>query len=136
MPVGFKVAAYPERRFEAKVRFISGAVRPETRDLTIEALVENSDGLLKSGMFADVELVTGKRKLPTLPKSSLVDRDGRSHAFFVVDGRLEERVLSLGPEAQNRVGVLKGARLGDQVVIGDLENLTNGQRVIGNPGGG
>jgi RND family efflux transporter MFP subunit len=130
MPVAFRVAAFETRRFEARVRFISGAVRQDTRDLTVEALVENSNGLLKSGMFADVELITGKRKLPAVPKAALIENDGRFHAFFLVDERLEERILSLGPESEGRIGVLKGARPGDQLVVGDLKKLTNGQRAV------
>jgi RND family efflux transporter MFP subunit len=134
MTVRFGVAAYPERRFEAKVRFISGAVRADTRDLTVEALVENSDGSLKSGMFADVELVTGKRTLPTVPQAAIIERDEQAHAFFVVDGRLEERVLSVGPKSGDRVGVLKGARAGEEVVVGNLGGLVNGQRAAPSPG--
>lgn len=134
MSVRFSVAAYPDKPFEAKVRFISGAVRPETRDLTVEAVVENSGGSLKSGMFADVELLTGKRTLPTIPAAAIIERDDQSHAFFVVDGRLEERVLSLGPKSGDRVGVQKGARAGEQVVVGELAKLVNGQRATASPG--
>jgi RND family efflux transporter MFP subunit len=134
MSVGFTVAAFPEKSFEAKVRFISGAVRAATRDLTVEAVVENPDGLLKSGMFADVELTTGKRKLPTIPKAAIVERDDHSHAFFIVDGRLEERVLSLAASTGDRVGVLKGARAGEQVAVGDVASLVNGQRATSTSG--
>lgn len=128
--VAFKVAAYPERRFTGKVRFVSGAVRATTRDLVVEAVVDNPERLLLPGMFADVELVVGTRKLPSVPRSAVVEKDGTSRAFFVVDGRVEERVLSLGPEAGDQVSVLKGASPGDKLVTGDVKNLSNGQHVL------
>lgn len=125
--VSFRVAAYPNRTFTAQVRFVSGALRASTRDLIVEALVPNPDRALKPGMFADLELAVGKRKLPAIPKQAVTYHDNKAHAFFVIDGRLEERVIALGPEAGAFVSVQDGARPGERVALG--QNLTNGARV-------
>lgn len=127
--VSFTVAAFPGQRYQGKIRFVSGALRSSTRDLVVEALVQNPDKTLLPGMFADVELTTGRRKLPGVPKAALQVRDGQAHAFAVVAGRLEERLLSLGPEADDRVSVLKGAVIGDHFALPPFENLENGRRV-------
>ena len=127
--VTFRVSAYPDKSFKGTVKFVSGALRAQTRDLVAEAVVPNPEKLLKPGMFADVELVTGTQKLPEVPKTSVVQRDGKPHAFFVVDGRLEERILSLGPEGPQGPSVLHGAKPGDKVAVGDVKTLANGQRV-------
>jgi membrane fusion protein, multidrug efflux system len=126
--VEFRVAAFPDRTFGAKIRYVAGALRESTRDLVVEAMVDNRDGLLKSGMFADVGVITGQRKLPSVPRASIVERDGQPHAFFVAGELVEERILSLGPAAGDRVGVLKGAKLGDLIATGDISGLKNGQR--------
>jgi RND family efflux transporter MFP subunit len=127
--VGFHVATFPDRRFVGKVRFVSGAIRASTRDLVVEALVDNADRALMPGMFADIEFNVGRRKLAGIPKDAVLEKDGRARAFFVVDGRIEERVLSTLPEVVGAVPVLKGAKAGESVVLGDLRTLTNGQRV-------
>ena len=127
--VRFTVAAFPEQRYLGKIRFISGALRSTTRDLVVEAVVPNPDKTLLPGMFADVELTTGTRKLPGVPKVAIQTREGQAHAFALVGGRLEERLLSLGPEAGDRVSVLKGAAVGDQMALPPFEGLANGQRV-------
>ncbi len=127
--VSFFVAAYPGRRFSGKLRFVSGALRSTTRDLVVEALVENPERLLIPGMFADAELTTGTRQLPSVPKRALLARDNQSHAFVVVDGRLEERILALGPDVGDRVSVVKGVADGERVVVADLGTLKNGERV-------
>lgn len=127
--VAFRVSAYPDEVFRGKLRFVSGAVRPTTRDLVAEALVDNPDGKLKPGMFADVELAVGTRKAPSVPKAAIIHRDGKAHAFFVTNGRLEERILSLGPERDDRVAVFKGATLGEKVAVTEAAKLANGQRV-------
>lgn len=127
--VSFSVAAFPGQRFVGKIRFVSGALRSTTRDLVVEALVKNPDKALLPGMFADVELTTGSRKLPSVPNASVMLREGQARVFALVAGRLEERLLALGPAVGDRASVLKGAALGDQVVLPPLEGLGNGQRV-------
>jgi membrane fusion protein, multidrug efflux system len=127
--VSFRVAAHGDRRFAGRVRFVSGAIRPSTRDLAVEALVDNADRALKPGMFADVELAVGSRKLPGVPRAAVADAEGSSHAFVVVDGRLQERALSTVDGPDGKVGVLKGVRPGERVAVGDLGALHNGARV-------
>jgi membrane fusion protein (multidrug efflux system) len=125
--VSFAVAAYPGRRFEGKIRFISGVVRATTRDLVVEAVVENPDRLLLPGMFADVSLNAGSQQQPSVPKSALVVRNDQPRVFVVTGGRLEERVVALGPALGERVAVLRGVNVNDQVVVSDPSALINGQ---------
>ena len=126
--VSFKVATFPDRRFTGKVRFVSGAIRATTRDLVVEALVDNSDRALKPGMFADIDLNIGVQKLAGVPKEAIFQKDGRERAFFVIDGRLQERVLSTLPDVGGVVPVQKGAKVGDAVAVGDLKTFANGQK--------
>ncbi len=127
--VSFFVAAYPERRFTGSIRFVSGVVRATTRDLVVEAVVQNKDRLLLPGMFADVEISVGTRKLPGVPKAAIFSRDNEPHAFVVVGDRLEERVLALGPEREGRIAITHGIRDGERVVVENQDSLKNGQLV-------
>jgi membrane fusion protein, multidrug efflux system len=127
--VSFVVGAYPERRFTGTIRFVSGVVRATTRDLVVEALVQNKDRALLPGMFADAELVVGQRRLPTVPKAAIFRRDDEAHAFVVVADRLQERVLALGPELGDRVAVVRGANDGERIATAQLDSLKNGQRI-------
>jgi RND family efflux transporter MFP subunit len=130
--VTFTVVAYPNRKFSGTIRFVSGAVRPTTRDLVAEAIVMNADKALLPGMFADVELTVGKQKLPGVPRSAIVDKDGKDNAFVAIGGRLEQRVLALGPEASGgaTVSVFKGVAPGENVVTENVAALSNGQPVL------
>lgn len=127
--VTFGVSAYPEQRFRGTIRFVSGVVRASTRDLVVEALVDNPERQLLPGMFADVELVVGSQRLPSVPQAALVSRDGQSRLFVVKDGRLQERVVALGPALGERIGVLEGVSLQERVVVSDPSQLANGQAV-------
>jgi len=127
--VTFAVAAYPDRRFSGKVRFVSGALRATTRDLVAEAIVPNPERLLIPGMFADVELVIGSQKLASVPARALRERDEQARVFAVVAGRLEERVVALGAKVGERVAIVRGVKEGEQVVVSDSTGLSNGRKV-------
>ena len=50
--VRLTVDAYPGEVFAATVRFVSPALEPDQRALTVEAIAPNADGRLKPGLFA------------------------------------------------------------------------------------
>jgi membrane fusion protein, multidrug efflux system len=127
--VSFTVAAYTGRRFEGKVRFVSGALRATTRDLVAEAIVPNPERLLIPGMFADIELTIGSQRLPSVPARALKELDDQSRVFVVVNGQLEERIVALGPKVGERVSLTGGVKDAEQVVVSDLTGLGNGRKV-------
>jgi len=127
--LSFSVPAYPGRSFKGTVRWVGAAVRETTRDLVAEAEVQNAEGALRPGMFASIALETGEVKKPVVPRSALVEKEGRSHVFAVVDRRLEERVVQTGVEKNELVAVLRGLRSGDHIVLEPGQGLQNGQAV-------
>lgn len=127
--VSFTVAAYADRRFEGKVRFVSGALRSTTRDLVAEAIVANPERLLIPGMFADVELVVGTQKLPSVAAKAVRELDDQARVFVVTNGRLEERIVALGAKVGDRVAIARGVKDGEQVVVSDAAGLANGRKV-------
>ncbi|HEY6078490.1 MAG TPA: efflux RND transporter periplasmic adaptor subunit [Polyangiaceae bacterium] len=124
--VSFRVGAYTGQLFAGKVQHISGAVR-ESRDVLVEALVQNPDKKLLPGMFADVELAIGQEALPSVPKSATFAANGKTNVFVLKDGRLEQRVLQPAPAVGDRIPVRRGVELGEQVVTAYAPELKNGQ---------
>ena len=125
----FTVPTYPDRQFTGTVRFISAAVRETTRDMIAEAVVDNADRALRPGMFASISLLVGEAPMPVVPKSAVVEKDGRTHLFAVVDQRLEERVVQIGAPKGDLVSIVRGLRAGEKVVTAPTEANHNGQTV-------
>lgn len=126
--ITFRVAAYGEEVFTAQVTRLAGAVR-ETRDVLVEARVANPDGKLLPGMFADLEVVTGEEELPSVPAAAVFRSNEKPSVYVVKDGVLEQRILQVVATVGDRVAARHGIQPGEQVVIGDLSALENGQRV-------
>ncbi|MBS2030900.1 MAG: efflux RND transporter periplasmic adaptor subunit [Deltaproteobacteria bacterium] len=114
--VSFKVDAFADRKFTGTVKFVDPTVRSNTRDLIVEAVVENPDHVLKPGMFATAHLQLPDEPLPVVPKTAIFSEGSTAHLFAVVDKHVEERIVQLGPERDGKVAVLDGLKAGDTVV--------------------
>ena len=125
----FTVPSFPGKPFTGTVRFISAALREATRDMIAEAVVDNADRALRPGMFASIALFVGEAPLPVVPKTAVVEKDGRTHVFAVVEQRLEERVVQIGARKGDLVAVVRGLRSGEKVVAAPTDAIKNGQMV-------
>jgi RND family efflux transporter MFP subunit len=129
-PVEMHVDAYPTRTFTGKVTRISPAVNTGTRAFPFEAVVPNSDGLLKPGTFARVHVESGKvDEVLTLPYGALQYRYGVNRVFVVNGDRLEMRELQVGERLGDRIEVTSGVKPGERVVVSDVETLNGGELV-------
>ncbi len=130
--VSFTVAGYPGKTFTGALKFVGASVRETTRDIVAEATVEEAGAeVLRPGMFASVRLEAGEQPTPIVPKSAITTRDGRSIAFVVANGRLEQRVVQTSEVIGDEIAVVRGVVEGEHVVVSPTDALKNGQRVNG-----
>lgn len=128
--VRFQVAGYPDTTFDGTVKYVSAQVRPGTRDVVAEAVVDAPGVELKPGMFALVRLASGSQQIPVVPSRSILERDGKPVVFVNVGGRLEERIVHVSDVLGEERAVSRGLAVGDTLVVAPTENLKNGQQVL------
>jgi membrane fusion protein, multidrug efflux system len=107
---------------------IGGAIR-STRDVLVEAAVENVGGELLPGMFANVSLIVGTKRVAAVPAAAVFQQNSKPNAFAVKDGMLEQRVLQVSAADNGMVPVLAGVAVGEPVVAAYKADLANGQAV-------
>ena len=127
--VEFQVAAFPGETFHGKIRYIGPAVRRQSRDLLVEAVVPNKDRRLLPGMFATAQLAVGAGAQPVVPEAAIKHDSEVDRVFVVAGDRLEERLVALGPRLGDAVAVQSGLRAGEQVVAPVTSDLRDGARV-------
>lgn len=127
--IRFQTTGLPGKTFEAVLKYIGGEVRAQTRDLVVEAVVENKDGLLLPGMFVTAYLPTGEEKQPVVPKTALVPGESPPALFVVVNGRLQHRLVQLGPAVGDVVAVQNGVSEGEHVVVNPPKTSADGVAV-------
>ena len=128
--VELHVDAYPGKAIAGKMSRISPSVNSATRAFPFEALVPNSDALLKPGTFARVRIQTNKTdKVLTLPYTALQYRYGVNRVFVVSDDRLAAKELKVGERLGDRIEIVSGVNAGDPVAMTDVDKLVDGIKV-------
>jgi HlyD family secretion protein len=128
--VDLQVDAYPTRKFAGKVSRISPGVNTATRAFPFEALVPNTDTVLKPGTFARVHIESGQvDTILTLPYSALQYRYGVNRVFVVDGGKLALRELGVGQRLGERIEIVSGVKAGDRVAVTDVDTLADGEPV-------
>ena len=130
LPVRATVDAFPGRTFDGEVQTVGTTANPATNAFTVEARVDNSDGSLRSGMIATLEIVLSSREGLAAPTDALIDvRDARATVLEVVDGIVRRRTVTIGRRVDREVEILDGLEEGALVVMTGQERLDDGDAV-------
>ena len=119
------------RTIKGKVARFADALNEETRTMHTEIDVENPDGTLVEGMYAETTLVLHQKDSVLTVPIQAVKRNGTNGSVFVVDksGAVGQRAITLGVDSEARIEVLSGLSDGDQVIVGNLNAVQAGQHV-------
>ena len=116
----------PGQTFQGKVVYVYPYLNEKVRDVKVRLEFDNAQGILKPGMFANVELRnTLARERVLAPRSAIIDTGKRQVAFVSLgEGRFEPRQVEIGVETEDGVVEIRdGLKPGEMVV-------TSGQFLI------
>lgn len=116
--VNVKVANLSDRTFTGRIATIGAVVSGETRVVPVKAELDNSSGVLKPGMFAELEVLTAQTPKPILavPTNAVMETNGHQ-IVYVQNGNAYQPVdVTLGQTSGDMVEVKSGLFEGDLVV--------------------
>ena len=118
-PVRFCSDAWPEHVFEARIFYTGDIVDSETRTVSMRAIADNPEGLLKPGMFVKVELpAVSHATVLQVPLTAVLEHEGKSFVFVHAEGEtFVRRDVRLGRRNATSVEILDGVAAGDGVAI-------------------
>jgi cobalt-zinc-cadmium efflux system membrane fusion protein len=80
--------------------------------------LDNSDGVLRPGMFAEVSVLSSEHAAALVPKTAIVARRDRFYVYVESSGNTYERhEVTLGDEQGDDVVILGGIRAGERIVV-------------------
>ncbi len=126
--VSVRVAAFPDREFKGKIIVLGSTIDPATRRVFARCEVENSENLLRAGMFASFVITTGEPlRSPAAPQNAIVrEIDGRMSAWTTADRKhFMRRLVSTGMRQNNLVEIKTGLNPGEQLVSDGAIFLSN-----------
>ncbi|HEY2025083.1 efflux RND transporter periplasmic adaptor subunit [Paraburkholderia sp.] len=129
--VYLSVQQYPGRRFAAKVVRSAGAIDPVSRTLHVEVDVDNRDGALLPGAYAQVHLaLQNASPALDLPVSALLFRpNGVSVAVVDSTGKTALKTVTIGRDFGTHVEVMTGLTATDRVIDNPGDAISPGEPV-------
>jgi RND family efflux transporter MFP subunit len=127
---GFSVRTFPGVTFTGVVKRVAESIEVKTRSMPVELDVDNKDGRLAPGMFADV-IWPVKRTTPSLfvPSTSIVQSTEKTFVVRVKEGTVEQVPVQRGAVQGDLIEVFGGLQEGDRIARRGSEELRPGMRV-------
>jgi len=139
--IEFRVRAYPQEIFSARVVTWNPELDASTRNIAVRAVVDNSRRLLAPGMFADMNL-RSRRKLSvlTIPETAIfyniygeaayiLEKSENADGEEEADYRLASRQVDVAYRSKGSAGVVSGLKAVDIVVTAGQLKLYPSLRV-------
>jgi membrane fusion protein, multidrug efflux system len=133
--------ALPGQTIEGKITALNPQIDASTRNIRIQATLENSQERLRPGMFVNVAVVLPARdKVLAIPATSVLYAPYSDSVFIVEEKRSEkagqpvkvvrQQFAQLGEKRGDFVSVVSGLKEGETVVSTGVFKLRNGQEVV------
>lgn len=128
--VEFDVEAFANRKFKGKIAYVSPAVDQATRTFAVEAMVDNSDRLLKPGFFAKgVALTSVDEQVLAVPEDAVSTLAGVSTVYVIENGKARQQQITLGARQNKLVEVTSGLKGDEVLATANLNQLATGVSV-------
>jgi membrane fusion protein, multidrug efflux system len=130
--VRIAVDAYPGRKFEGKLTTIEPQISTDTRNIRVQATIQNPERILKPGMFATTTVVLpDKPAVITVPETAVDYTLYGDSVYLITEKKGDDGKTSLnavrtfvrtGDRLDGRAVILSGVKAGDRVVaVGQLK---------------
>jgi membrane fusion protein (multidrug efflux system) len=135
--------ALPGRVFGGKLTAINSMVDSSTRNITLQATLENPDHALRPGMFAKAEVTLPEKHKTLVIPGSAISYAPFGDSVFVIDKQTDEKTgkesqvlrqhfVRVGEARGDFVAITQGLKAGEMVVSTGVFKLRNGLTVTVN----
>ncbi|WDZ96628.1 efflux RND transporter periplasmic adaptor subunit [Herbaspirillum sp. WKF16] len=129
------------QKVAGRVARINPATQSGSRSIMVYVRVDNPQGLLRAGMFADASLTLEKKaQALSAPATAIQVEDGNAYVYAIENGALARRPVVTGMQGRagdgNAVEIVSGLAAGAQIVRANLGIMRDGTPVrVLQPGG-
>jgi membrane fusion protein (multidrug efflux system) len=128
--IGSQVTVHADAAGDAargRVVAIASSADPVTRAFEIEALIDNSQGHFRPGMFVTVDFIQENLEdVIVVPRPAVLNLDDRWSVFVVENGVARKRLVELGSEVDGHIVIKSGLAVGDTLVVLGQDYIEDG----------
>ena len=129
--------AIPGRDFKGKLTAINSQVDEVTRNVQVQATLENKEHLLKPGMFVNASVILPREEKTIVIPATAISYAPFGDSVFVIEKKHDEKTkqdglvlrqqfIRTGETRGDFVAITKGLKAGEQVASTGVFKLRNG----------
>jgi membrane fusion protein (multidrug efflux system) len=133
--------AIPDREFEGKLTAVNSSIDPITRNVTLQATLDNQDNALRAGMFGRVTVLLPQKHPTLFIPATAVSYAPYGNSVFVIEKKSDEKTkqenlilrqqfIRTGETRGDFVAVTNGLKANEQIVSTGVFKLRNGMNVV------
>jgi membrane fusion protein (multidrug efflux system) len=141
LPVKVTTDAIPGREFEGKLTAVNSSIDPTTRNVSLQATLDNRDHALRAGMFTRVKVLLPQKNSTLFIPATAVSYAPYGNSVFVIEKKsddktkkenliLRQQFIRTGETRGDFVAVTDGLKANEQVVSTGVFKLRNGMIVV------
>lgn len=141
LPVKVTTDALPDREFDGKLTAVNPAVDAATRNVSLQATLENPDHALRAGMFARIRVLLPRKNETLFVPSTAVSYAPYGNSVFVIEKKTDEKTkkenlvlrqafIRTGETRGDFVAITEGVKADELVVSTGVFKLRNGMQVV------
>ena len=135
--------ALPGREFKGKLTAINAMVDTVTRNVSLQATLDNPDHALRPGMFSKVDLVLPEKRKALVVPGSAISYAPFGDSVFVIETKkdpktgkesqtIRQQFVKIGEARGDLVAITDGLKANEKIVGTGVFKLRNGTTVIVN----
>jgi RND family efflux transporter MFP subunit len=125
------ISSMPGRLFKGTVARTASALDPATRTMLVEVEVPNSDGVLFSGMYAQVDFSAPRAGAPILirPEALIFRAEGTQVAIVREDNTIRLQKVTVGRDYGDKLEITEGLKDGDTIISNPGDTTREGAKI-------
>jgi RND family efflux transporter MFP subunit len=128
-PIDVHISSVGDEPFRGMVSMVSPAA-DQTGTFPVKVEIDNPDGLIKPGMFAEARFVKEESvNAAVLPRDAVLTNASENYVYVVRDGIARKTPITLGIDNGREIEALAGVGVSEQVVVRGQSNITDGEQV-------
>ena len=125
------ITAAADTPFRGTVATVSPAANLQTSTFTVDVSVDNSAGIIRPGMFAEVFFTREQAEnVVVIPRSAVLIEDGEPVVYLNNNGNAERRPVSLGIDTGEQIQITSGLSIGEPLIVTGQTFVTNGVQLL------
>jgi cobalt-zinc-cadmium efflux system membrane fusion protein len=119
--VTFYTDIFPNIPFKGQIKYISDTSDPDTKTVKTYIRILSDHSLFRQNMFLKIKISNTIKRLPVVPKTALLYKDGKFSVYLRVEGRNELKEVKPVLDVAEKFMAVEGLKEGDEVVLSAIE---------------